>query len=161
LRKIGLHVRLTSSFSDLLRVAVSLHMPIFQCFFITKAGSVIELSDEEIASARAFMQDHFSFRYVHASYWSNLAGIKQSRHRVLMKELDLARRLEFTHIIMHAGSAKGARDRREGIDALAKAVNGLIKEDDALKIVLENTAYHDMSIGGSFKDFYELLQKSG
>ena len=48
LRKIGLHLRMVSSFSQLLDEALALHIPIFQCFFITPKGSVVLLSDEEI-----------------------------------------------------------------------------------------------------------------
>lgn len=158
MRKIGLHLRLTTSLSDLLIEAAALQLPLFQCFFINQDGYFINISSEEKEAVRVAVQQ-FDLRVLHASYWSNLASIRHTRHRVLLKELSMARELGFTHIIMHPGSAKGARRQEEGITALARTMNAITKNNDDLKIVLENTAHGSMSVGGKLQDFYELLQK--
>lgn len=158
MRKIGLHLRLQSSLPELIQDAVALQVPLFQCFLVTQAGFFIELSEVEIEQVQASMQQ-FEYRFLHASYWSNLSSVKFTKHRVLMKELDLAKRLGFTHVVIHPGSAKGARYRTQGIDALARTLNPLLSHEDSVRIVLENTAHGDMSIGGSFEDFKLLLEK--
>jgi deoxyribonuclease-4 len=101
----------------------------------------------------------FNRLYVHGSYWINLANISRTKHHILTKELYWAKKLAFTHMILHPGSAKGAAHRQEGIDALVYALNGILKREHDIKIVLENTAHGKMSIGGDMLDFEQVLQK--
>lgn len=137
--------------------AITLQVPLFQCFFINQDGYFINVSNEEKVSLLQTIA-HFDMRIVHASYWSNLSSVRHTRHRVLLKEIEMARELGFTHIVMHPGSAKGARRHEEGIAALARTLNSITKNNYELKIVLENTAHGSMSVGGKLQDFYQLLQ---
>jgi deoxyribonuclease-4 len=109
-----------------------------------------------------FLRDYrpaFNSLYLHGSYWINLANIGRTKHHILTKELQWAKKLSFTHMILHPGSAKGAIDREEGIDALASALNGILKREHDIKIVLENTAHGKMAIGSDMYDFAKVLQK--
>lgn len=156
MRSIGLHLRLKNSLIELLGDAVELQIPIFQCFLVSPLGFLLSISDQEIEQCRPTLQ-RFEKRYLHASYWSNLASVRHSKHRVLLREFELATRLGFTHIVIHPGSAKGAREQREGINAVARVLNSLLRLEHAPKIVLENVAHGKMSVGGNFKDFKLLL----
>lgn len=158
MRDIGLHLRLKSSLTELLHTAHELQLPIFQCFLISPSGFLLNPSEEEIIQIYPKMQS-FAQRYLHASYWSNLASVRHTKHRVLMKELDLARRLGFTHLVMHPGSAKGALSQKEGIDAVARVLNTLLQHEPEVKLVLENVAHGNMSVGGNLQDFKRVLEK--
>lgn len=160
MRTIGIHLRLTGSILHVMHKAVRLGVPLFQCFLVPKAtGRLVKVSWREKKEFLELRRKHFKDMYVHGSYWINLASIKHTIHRALERELQLAKELEFTHMILHPGSAKGAKRRDEGIDALARALNHALKTEHDVKIVLENTAHGGMSVGGDLKDFERLLPK--
>jgi apurinic endonuclease APN1 len=62
-------------------------------------------------------------------------------------------------MILHPGSARGAANRMQGIDAMVRVLNTIVKNEQDIKIVLENTAHGKMSIGGDLRDFQQVLQK--
>lgn len=127
-------------------------------FDSTKNGTPYKPSEQEI---KQFLQlrKQFGDLYVHGSYWINLALVMQESHRVLQRELALAQKLQFSHIILHPGTTKGATDRLAGIDTMARFFNRLFKRDIPLTIVLENTAYAGMSVGSDLYDFALLYSK--
>ena len=158
MRKIGLHLRLTTTLLDLLRKALRLGTPIVQCFFITQGGNsytkFIDSDFEECQELRKQLGDMF----LHASYWVNLAGCRNNGWRAFQHELALAHKLGFTHIIIHPGSATGCESKEEGIHCLARALNKALTMEKNIKIVLENTAHSRKTVGGNFNDFKELLK---
>jgi deoxyribonuclease-4 len=78
---------------------------------------------------------------------------------VLQRELELAKRLEFTHMILHSGSTKGVKFREEGITIIANVLNRVLKRENDITIVLENTAHGGMAVGSDLHDFSRLLAK--
>lgn len=160
IRKVGLHLRLVTSFTDVIQKALRLEVPIFQCFLLSQqSGTILEPTPEDVASFLALRKKHFGDVYVHGSYWINLAGIRFAKHFSLDRELALAKRLEFTHMVLHPGSAKGAKAKHEGIEAMARAINKTMRTEHTIKIVLENTAFARLSVGGDLEDFRQLLAK--
>jgi len=160
MRSIGLHLRLQDSFLAIVKQAHELHLPIFQCFFIGQNNQEsMQIPDEEV---EIFLKDYrasFSSLYLHGSYWINLANTRSSRHKVFFREYDLAQKLAFDYMILHPGAATGARNRTEGIDALARFLNTVCAQEMHIKLVLENTAHAGISIGGNLQDFKQLLEK--
>src|SRR4029079_18298063 len=102
---------------------------------------------------------HFAQLYAHGSYWINLANIEQEGHYALDRELTLARTLEFTHFVLHPGSAKGAQKKEEGIDAVVRSVNAALKKHADIIFVLENTAHGGMSVGGDITDLAQIYAR--
>jgi len=132
----------------------------FQCFFVTQStGRVIKPTDEDVDAFIRFRQEHFDELILHGSYWINLAGVHQHTHRAFLREATLAKRLAFTHMVLHCGSAKGALERRDGIDALARSLNELLVDENGLIILLENTAHAGLCIGSDIRDFGALRPK--
>lgn len=159
MRKIGLHLRLTKTINDLAVRAASLKLPIFQCFFIHQdTNQFVAISDEEIALFLSQWRKEFDQLFLHGSYWINLASASTS-NRILMRELDLAKRLEFTHIIMHPGSARKTGKKADGIAAIARKLNTILKKELDITLVLENTAHAGHSIGGDLHDFLLLRER--
>lgn len=154
---VGLHLRLEESLSALLEKALRLKLGVVQCFFISQGSKKhIELSEQEIAKCKA-LTAQFKYVYLHASYWVNLAGRRNNGWRAFNKEIALAQKLGFTHIIIHPGSATGCLDKDEGISLLAKALNKVMEQELSITIVLENTAHAKLSVGGDLEDFKKLL----
>lgn len=159
-RNIGLHLRLGTSLIDLLDRAIALKQPILQCFFIVQnINKYVTFTSGELEEFLKKRKKHFKELYLHASYWVNLSGKKNSGWRTFKKELELARSLGFTHIVIHPGSSTGCKDKQEGIACLAQALNKAIERYPDITIVIENTAHAKMSVGGDLEDFKELLQQ--
>ncbi len=158
MRLIGLHMRLTSTLSALLDKAHVMGSPLVQCFFISQGGNTyVPFSPEEIALCLT-KRDYFQQMYVHASYWVNLAGRYNNGWRPFHRELELAKQLGFTHMVIHPGSATGCPSKQEGIEYLARALNKALVEEKDITIVLENTAHANKTVGGDIQDFRKLLE---
>ncbi len=157
MRNIGLHLRIATKLSALLEKAQEVQSPIVQCFFIPQGSpTYVTLDDEEIALCLK-KRDSFKELYLHASYWVNLAGRHNNGWKSFHRELELAKKLAFTHIIIHPGSATGCVTKDEGIECLARALNKILSEEHEIKIVLENTAHANKTVGGDIADFAKLL----
>ncbi len=157
-RTLGLHLRLATSLTDLYEKAIRLKLPLLQCFFIVQnINKYITFTAGELETSLKLRKKHFKELYLHASYWVNLSGKKNSGWRTFKKELELAQKLQFTHIVIHPGSSTGCKNKEEGIAYLAKALNKALSRYHDITIVLENIAHAKMSVGGDLKDFKELL----
>jgi deoxyribonuclease-4 len=153
-RNIGLHLRVTSTFTQMIEKAVRLEMPLFQCFLILQdTAKLLPLTDEDVDAYLAIRRTHFKDLYVHGSYRINLAGINDADHFALRRELAMAKRLEFTHMVMHPGAATGVKDKREGIHVMAHLLNRLVRYEHDIKFVLENAAHGNMVVGADLEDF--------
>ena len=62
-------------------------------------------------------------------------------------------------MILHPGSATGARSKQDGIDKLARSLNQVMKYEREIKIVLENTTHAKLSVGSDITDFQLLYEK--
>ena len=159
-RNIGLHLRLSGSLLELLDRALALKQSIVQCFFIVQGiNKYITFTEGELEKCLKKRKKHFKELYLHASYWVNLSGKRNNGWRTFKKELELARTLGFTHIVIHPGSSTGCKTKQEGITCLATALNKALSRYDDITIVIENIAHAKMSVGGDLEDFKELLDQ--
>jgi deoxyribonuclease-4 len=153
-RNIGLHLRVDTTFTQMIEKAVRLEMPIFQCFLLSQTtGRLLPLTDEDVNAYLAIRRTHFKDLYVHGSYRINLAGVNDANHFALRRELEMAKRLEFTHMILHPGSAVGVAGKQEGIRIMAKLLNTLTRYEHDVQIVLENGAHGNKVVGSDLQDF--------
>lgn len=160
MREIGLHIRITGTLTDLITKALRLQIPFFQCFFVQQtSGLLLQPDPADVQEFLRLRRAHFKNLYLHGSYWINLASVTTYNHRALYRELELAQKLEFTHMVVHPGSAKGADDRLQGIDALARTLNVAVRKKYGIKMILENTAHGNMAVGSDITDFKLLLEK--
>jgi|SRR5579863_289360 len=160
MRSLGLHIRLHGSLMDVACRAVALRLPFFQSFFVDiVTNKMIQPTRQEADAFAHFARAHFSQLYVHGSYWINLASLRHTGYAVFKKELTLAQRLAFTHMVLHPGTAKGATAKLEGIDALARVLNRINAVDHGIIIMLENTAHGNLAVGSDLGDFCLLFEK--
>ena len=102
---------------------------------------------------------------IHSSYLVNLASVTPDFHRKSVQafraELERALGLYAEFVVLHPGSFRG-RSREEGLElvalSIAEAAQGLELEKSNLKILIENTAGAEFSLGGSFEQVGELLR---
>jgi len=157
---VGLHLRLGNTLTALAHKAYRLQLPFFQCFFISQeTRKLLQLTNAEIKQFVQMRRQYFNQLYLHGSYWINLASTAYNGYRTLERELAIAKKLEFTHMVLHPGFAKGARQRAEGVQALARALNKLLKHEQDITIVLENTTHGNLSVGSDILDFKHVLEQ--
>jgi len=101
---------------------------------------------------------------IHSSYLVNLASATPEFHRksvaAFRGELERALALCAEYLVLHPGSFRG-RSREEGLAlvarSIAEAAQGLELERSRLKVLIENTAGAEFSLGGSFDQVAQLL----
>jgi deoxyribonuclease-4 len=102
---------------------------------------------------------------IHTSYLVNLASATPEFHRksvaAFRGELERGLALCADYLVLHPGSFRG-RSREEGLrlvaESIAEAAQGLNLEESKLKVLLENTAGAEFSLGGSFDQVAHLLE---
>ena len=102
---------------------------------------------------------------IHSSYLVNLASSTLEFHRksvtAFRGELQRALELCAEFLVLHPGSFRG-RSREDGLElaavSIAEAAQGLDLEKSNLKILIENTAGAEFSLGGSFDQVGQLLK---
>ena len=159
-RQIGLHIRLTDSLIAAAEKALRLHVPFFQCFFMRQeTNTFLQFSENEISLFLRNYRDHFSHLYLHGSYWINLAATQYNGYRAFQREIALAKRLSFTHMVLHPGCANGSRNKQEGIATFAHSLNKILKYEHEIQLLIENTAHGNLNIGNDINDFKLLLEQ--
>src|SRR5690606_34696124 len=96
-------------------------------------------------------KNYYKKLYLHASYYINLSSPKA--YNIVMKELYWAKKLGFTHFILHPGAATSCDISRDlSIKIIGQTLNQIIMNSPDITILLENTAHGKRSIGGSFEE---------
>lgn len=102
---------------------------------------------------------------IHTSYLLNLCSQSQEVCRksvaAFRGEVERALALGADYLVLHPGSWRGLT-REAGLslaaESIAKATDGLCLEEDGLRILIENTAGAEFSLGGSFEQVAELVE---
>ena len=102
---------------------------------------------------------------IHSSYLVNLASATPEFHRksvaAFRGELQRALALFAEYLVLHPGSFRG-RSREEGLElvarSIAEAAQGLELEKSNFRVLIENTAGSEFSLGGSFDQVAHLLE---
>lgn len=101
---------------------------------------------------------------IHANYLVNLAGGNPEFHAksiaTFRGELERALAMQADFLVLHPGSFRGG-SREEGLQrvalAIEQAADGLDLESGRLRVLIENTAGSEYSLGGNFEQVAELL----
>ncbi len=168
---VGLHVRIQSDLLQLAQEAIDLNLKILQ-FFLTKHQSshYWRLTAKDKDEFKQLSGQHFSHVFIHSSYWINPASGDKKTAAVskylLKREIALAKTLGIRHLVLHAGSAKGhlsctdsTQSKQLGILAIARMLNTILKREDDIMILLENSAHGNRTVGSDLKDFLLLRQE--
>lgn len=168
---LGLHLRLDNQkVASIAQQAQSLNLSRFQ-FFVTAPPDhdrYLRISQKD---RMLFMQQsqHCTDLYIHSSYWINPSTGKQDSYTIskqlLKREIHIAKQLGVRSLVLHGGSAKGYPEistdplgKMRGIQTLAKTLNTVLKNEQTVKILLENTAHGNHAIGSDLHDFVVLKE---
>lgn len=159
MNRTSIHIRLTSTVNAVIEKALRMRLPIFQTFALTENGHVIRPTKSAIDEYLALRRSHFKNLYLHGSYWINLAREQQRSYKTFLRELNLAKTLEFTHFVLHPGAAENKIKKEQGLLTLVKNLNRVLSENLDLTILLENTAHGGRSLGSNLADFTFILNE--
>lgn len=166
-RRIGIHTSTAGGVASAAERAYRLGANAFQIF----SSSPRQWMPWKISQAQCDEMRRLRKKYslgplaIHAGYLINLASATAVFHRKSIKafrgELERALALGAEFLIMHPGSFRG-RSREEGLqlvaDSIAKSADGLELEKSGLRVLIENTAGAEFSLGGSFEQVAHLLE---
>src|SRR5215471_843601 len=101
---------------------------------------------------------------IHANYLVNLAGGNPEFHAksilAFRGEIERALALQAEYLVLHPGSFRGATREiglQRAAEAIAQAADGLNLKAGKLRILIENTAGSEFSLGGNFEQVAELV----
>ncbi len=165
-RRIGIHTSTAEGVANAAERAYRLGCNTFQIFSSSprqwKPYEIAPQQQREMARLRA----KYDLRplVIHANYLVNLAGGNSEFHAksiaAFRGEIERALVLHAEFLVLHPGSFRGG-SREEGLQraalAIEQAADGLDLEAGNLRILIENTAGSEFSLGGNFEQVAELI----
>src|SRR5208282_747591 len=165
-RRIGIHTSSAGGVELAAERAYRLGCNTFQIF----SSSPRQWKPYELARPQCEEMTRLRERYgltplvIHANYLVNLAGGNPEFHAksiaAFRGEAERALALCAEFLVLHPGSFRGS-SREEGLQrvalAIEQAVDGLDLTAGNLRILIENTAGSEFSLGGNFEQVAELL----
>jgi deoxyribonuclease-4 len=126
-----------------------------------------QLEASHCEQMRRLRQEYDCFPLViHTSYLVNLCSqtqlFREKSVAAFRGEVERALALGAEYLVLHPGSWKGLT-RAEGLrlaaDGIARAVDGIVLDDCNFRVLIENTAGSEFSLGGSFEQVAELVER--
>jgi len=165
-RRIGIHTSTAGGVANAAERAYRLGCNAFQVF----SSSPRQWAPYELAPAQCDEMSRLRDRYdlkplvIHANYLVNVAGGNSEFHAksivAFRGEVERALALCAEFLVLHPGSFRGS-SREEGLRraalAIEQAVEGLSLWSKSFRILIENTAGSEFSLGGNFEQVAELL----
>jgi deoxyribonuclease IV len=165
-RKIGIHTSTSGGVEMAAERAYRLGANTFQIFSSSpRQWKPYSLAPSQCDAMRGLREKYgIGPVAIHSSYLVNLASATPEFHRksvaAFRGELERALALCAEYLVLHPGSFRG-RSREEGLElvacSIAEAAEGLELEKSNLKVLIENTAGAEFSLGGSFDQVAQLL----
>jgi deoxyribonuclease-4 len=167
-RRIGIHTSIAGGVQNAAERAWRLGCNAFQMFSTSpRQWAPYELSRPQCDGMNR-LREQYNLKplVIHTNYLINLAStnalfLKKSVE-AFRGEVERALALCAEYLVLHPGSFRGS-DREEGLmrtaAAIAAATQGLDLAKGNLTILIENTAGAEYSLGGSFEQLAELLQR--
>jgi len=169
-RRIGIHTSTAGGVENAAERAYRLGCNAFQIFSSSpRQWAPYELSRPQCDEMRR-LRERYGLKplVVHANYLVNLAGGNPEFHAksiaAFRGEVERALALAAEFLVLHPGSFRGS-SREEGLQrvalAIEQSVDGLDLAAGKLRILIENTAGSEFSLGGNFEQVAELLYLLG
>ena len=165
-KRIGVHVGTSGGCFTAVQRAVEAGANTFQIFSASpRQWKAAPVKPEDAAKMRALRAEHdVNPVAIHASYLINLCSQTESVRANSIDgfrgEVERALALGAEFLVLHPGSWKGLT-REEGLKLAAqgieRAIDGLPWQDHNFRILIENTAGAEFSLGGSFEQVAELV----
>jgi deoxyribonuclease-4 len=167
-RRIGIHTSSAGGVHNAAERAYRLGCNTFQIF----SSSPRQWAPFELGDLQCAEMNRLRARYdlkplvIHTNYLVNLASSTEVFLKKSMEafrgEVERALSLCAEYLVLHPGSFRGA-DREQGLvrtaAAIAASTEGLDLAKGGLTILIENTAGSEFSLGGSFEQVAEVIER--
>lgn len=150
--RFGLHIRLNSSLQDAIEKIQRLDHKFFQTVLMLQSRQFLSLTDESVQQFVRARRRYCDKVFAHAAYWSNLTNIDSRGFYSLQKEIEIAEKLEFTHMVVHAGSFSHRMSCDKRVQHIIKAIDILLASSSTIIILLENSPHKDMSFSANIEE---------
>ena len=167
-RRIGIHTSTAGGVANAAERAYRLGCNTFQIFSSSpRQWAPYELSEPQCAEMNRLRAKYdLKPLVIHTNYLINLASSNEVFLRKSMgafrREVVRAMALRAEYVVLHPGSFRGS-DCEQGLlriaAAIAASTEGLDLARGGLTILIENTAGSEFSLGGSFEQVAELLDR--
>jgi len=168
LRRIGIHTSVAGGVENAAERAYRLGCNTFQIF----SSSPRQWAPYELGRPQCELMRRLREKYdlkplvIHSNYLINLASTTEAFLKKSIEafrgEIERAIALCADYLVLHPGSFRG-RDREWGLTQTAAAITaasrGLDLSGAGLTILIENTAGAEYSLGGSFEQVAELIER--
>jgi deoxyribonuclease IV len=167
-RRIGIHTSSAGGVQNAAERAYRLGCDTFQIFSSSpRQWAQYELGELQCAEMSR-LREKYDLRplVIHTNYLVNLASSNElfleKSVEAFRGEVERALSLCAEYLVLHPGSFRGA-DREQGLlrtaAAIAAATQGLDLAKHGLTILIENTAGSEFSLGGTFEQVAEILDR--
>ena len=167
-RRIGIHTSVAGGVQNAAERAYRLGCNTFQIFSSSpRQWAPYELSRQQCDEMRR-LREKYDLKplVIHTNYLVNLAATNElflkKSIEAFRGEVDRALALSADYLVLHPGSFRGA-DRERGLmqtaSAIAAATQGLNLAKAGLTILIENAAGAEYSLGGSFEQVAEVIER--
>jgi deoxyribonuclease IV len=167
-RRIGVHLGTAGGASNAVERANEIGANTFQFFSSSprmwRAPKVDPAQAERMRELRAKLE--VGPLVIHTSYLVNVCSqtvdIRTKSVAAFRGEVERALQWGAEYLVLHPGSWKGLT-REEGLrlaaESIRQAINGLAWQGTSFHILIENTAGAEFSLGGSFEQVAELVER--
>jgi deoxyribonuclease IV len=167
-KRIGIHLGTSGGASNAVLRAGEIGANTFQIFSASpRMWRAPKVKPEEAARMKELRAAHnVGPLVIHTSYLVNVCSqneeVRQKSIVAFRGEIQRALDLGSEYLVLHPGSWKGLT-RDEGLtlaaDSIQKSIDGLAWQGTPFTILIENTAGAEFSLGGSFDQVAELVER--
>lgn len=165
-RRIGIHLSTSGGTWTAVQRAVDCGADCFQIFSSSpRQWKPSPVSDADAERMRTGLAQHgLAPLVIHASYLLNLCSqsesVRENSTKAFRAEVVRALALGASYLVLHPGSWKGitrAEALQHAADNIERAIDGLGCHDSPLRILIENSAGSEFSMGGTLYQIADLL----
>jgi len=167
-RRIGIHTSVAGGVQNAAERAYRLGCNTFQMFSSSPRQWAANEPSHPQCDEMTRLREKYDLKplVIHTNYLVNLAATNElflkKSIEAFRGEVERALALSAEYLVLHPGSFRGA-DRERGLlqtaSAIAAATQGLDLAKAGLTILIENTAGAEYSLGGSFEQIAEVLER--
>lgn len=167
-KRIGVHLGTTGGASNAVERAVEIGANTFQIFSASpRMWRVVKADPKQTERMKALRAKHdVGPLVIHTSYLVNVCSqTEEVRAKSIVAfrgEIERALSFGAEYLVLHPGSWKGLT-REEGLtlaaESISRAIDGLPWQGTPFSILIENTAGAQYSLGGSFEQVAELVER--
>ena len=167
-KRIGIHLGTAGGASNAVERAHEIGANTFQIFSSSpRMWRAPKVAPEQAARMRELRAKHdVGPLVIHTSYLVNVCSqteeVRAKSIDAFRGEIERALHLGAEYLVLHPGSWKGLT-RDEGLrlaaESITQAIDGLPWQGTGFEILIENTAGAEFSLGGSFEQVAELVER--